>query len=79
MQWRITGDVTEQEDVEPISGSTMILADSDTADVIVNILGDDVSELDETFKILLTGAVGGAEIDRHFNESTFVIRYREMS
>ena len=41
---------------------------------MLNIVGDDVPELDETFRLVLTGAVGGAEIDNVFNVSTFVIR-----
>ena len=75
VEWRIIGDVSSDPDVDPISGSTLIQSDRDTADVIVNILEDDVAELDETFNLVLTGVQGGAEIDQQFNISTFVIRY----
>jgi hypothetical protein len=41
----------------------------------ISVMADDVPELRETFTVILLRAVGGADIDRVFNTSTFSVRY----
>ena len=74
VEWRITGDLSDVDDFTTNSGTTTILADRDSAEIIINIIADDESELDETFKLELIGVKGGAEIDSQFNTATFSIR-----
>ena len=44
-----------------------------TADIVLTILPDEVPELTETFELVLTKIVGGAEIDTDYNISTIKI------
>ena len=73
--WRITGPLNENApDIEPTSGSAMILGDLRNGEIELEILADNEAELDESFTLLITKVEGGAEIDSRHNSSSFVIR-----
>lgn len=60
-------------DVLPSSGSFLFPAGVGQASLQLMILADDVSEMDETFTVVLTGSTGGATINLQASSATFVI------
>ena len=61
-------------DILPRNGSILIEDGVRMGQIALEILSDDVPELTETYTLILTKIVGGAEIDTVFNTSTFRIR-----
>ncbi|MCB0033572.1 MAG: DUF11 domain-containing protein, partial [Anaerolineales bacterium] len=53
------GTATAGSDYTAASGTVMIPAGADTATITVNVIGDTRYEADETFMVVLTGAVNG--------------------
>ncbi|XP_072038274.1 adhesion G-protein coupled receptor V1-like [Amphiura filiformis] len=60
-------------DVSPANGSVFIQDGMAQSQIMLNILSDLEPELMEKFTMVLTGVVGGAEIDPQLNVSTFYI------
>ena len=73
--WRIEGPFDEVADLQPRNGSLLVGDEERSGTIVVNILPDTVPELDEHFKLVITGVEGGAETDPRFNVSNFRIRY----
>ena len=61
-------------DILPRNGSILIEDGVRMGQIAIEILSDDVPELTETYTLVLTKIVGGAEIDTVFNTSMFRIR-----
>ena len=57
----------------PRNGSILIENEDRSGQIELRILPDDVPELTETYRLVLTKVIGGAEIDTRFNTSTFSI------
>ena len=63
-----------ETDVTPSSGSVSFASGQTQANLDLQILADSEPELNETFTVMLTQVVGGADLDPQATASTFVIR-----
>lgn len=63
-----------ETDVTPTSGSVSFASGQTQANLDLQILADSEPELNETFTVMLTQVVGGADLDPQATASTFVIR-----
>ncbi|KAK3601208.1 hypothetical protein CHS0354_004408 [Potamilus streckersoni] len=76
--WRIDGPQDEIPDVQPRNGSTIITDEERNGNIVIQILPDDVPELTESFRIVLTRIIGGAELDTQNVVSLFKIRFNDQ-
>ena len=72
--WEMQGPWEDVADVLPRNGSVLIKDEKRQGEIVVDVLPDNVPELTETYRLVLTKIVGGAEIDAMYNISTFKIR-----
>ncbi|KAL3865787.1 hypothetical protein ACJMK2_043142 [Sinanodonta woodiana] len=77
--WRIDGpqDVTTPN-VQPRNGSTIIPDEERNGNIVIQILPDDVPELTESFQLILTRVVGGADLDTQNVVALFKIRFNDQ-
>ena len=65
------------EDISPVKGEAVLLADKEDGLITMEVLADSSPELNEMFTVSLIGVRGGAEIHQSskYNTSLFSIRY----
>ncbi|KAH3717902.1 hypothetical protein DPMN_060698 [Dreissena polymorpha] len=76
--WEVQGPIDmARPDMQPINGSVLLADEERSAAITLQIMLDTIPELSETFRLAITKIVGGAEIDKQYNLSTFTIKYND--
>ncbi|GFR83307.1 G-protein coupled receptor 98-like, partial [Elysia marginata] len=69
---------SEKADVQQTEGSIVMTEGQRDAQIVVNILPDDIPELTEQFSVVLVRVEGGAILNPTLRESKFSIRYNDQ-
>jgi len=63
------------DDIAPTSGNVVLENGVSSTEIMLSIIADKLSELDEQFIVTLVSVDGGADIDTMHQTATFTIRY----
>ncbi len=77
IHWRVASVAAPEvnvTDVDPGRGVLEIPPDVTQGEIRLAVLEDEIPELDEDFRVILTRVEGGAEIDSQYSASAFRIR-----
>ncbi len=72
--FEVTGLGSPEEDLRPVNGSVMFFDGQYEGSVMLQVLDDSKPELEETYTVTLTQALGGATLNELATVSTFTIR-----